>query len=849
MQRKTWKPASHQAKLKKKVLGDFVGLFGLRLCGDCPQCNLHHTALTPCTSSTGSNATLMGGVFGRMDAAYVTIEAQKSTGSLHAHGQCFVQCLHQHTPLQEIFSMAEDRLQSLRAAYLEYVSHVSHSVYKGQGPEEIAARVADAEAEWPEYKMDRVMTSFPEYQGARGKHDGTAEDEAAEAKDWATRYLCEDVVQLQYMKQHHYHKLNPETGERVPLRGCQRADKPGECKSDYPRTAWVSEESVILCPCELEKRGLAQHGRKNRLCSLHGPYGHEYLNGCHPALLAGIRGGNVDVQVPYRLPYACRTCGKKLDATQRHAVAGAMQRAQDAQTGYCSDYCAKNQPMAFHEIREFQKGHCKLHAEILQRGDSLDKVGKKHAMRIMSDAYLKGIVRGQVECCNLRANHSEESAVAAERVTSSVLQAFPGGAFLNAVRRLADKDDAVSQATAWRKQRGQLRAFDWAQAYGHRPGQAGLWELSPYEFFMRWDVLPAKIPTSKKEWTEKSAEEWDVTLTAAGQAKLEKSRGDDAKVKLRPGKDYKLKPERKNGRVQYAAQSGVLLQHGWYLQPRPIPHVPCFSHCPVPARLDENVNENARLTMAYFRAWTLDAKRGTDAVPHVRALRGANESWEHALRTWLRRLPCEETKRYIGNFMSVYRVRPAVEGQENSDDDAADTALHVTPIELADALQTKLSSHGKRGQADSKDATDSLVAEAFRTAEEVWATDRVATGQEEKTKNAWAEVPAEAAIRAAKQKQRNPAPGPMRGHETNPAVTLGRSEAEQVHNIHAWLHSLDSRKCNAEQQAFCRKVAERVLTEMQEDANPPATHEVSEPLRWALHGGPGTGKSYTLNVV
>ena len=697
--------------------------------------------------------------------------------------------------------------------------------------------------------MDRVMTSFPEYQGARGKHDGTAEDEAAEAKDWATRYLCEDVVQLQYMKQHHYHKLNPETGERVPLRGCQRADKPGECKSDYPRTAWVSEESVILCPCELEKRGLAQHGRKNRLCSLHGPYGHEYLNGCHPAMLAGIRGGNVDVQVPYRLPYACRTCGKKLDATQRRAVAGAVQRAQDAQTGYCSDYCAKNQPMAFHEIREFQKGHCKLHAEILQRGDSLDKVGKKHAMRIMSDAYLKGIVREQVECCNLRANHSEESAVAAERVTSSVLQAFPGGAFLNVIRRLADKDDAVSQATAWRKQRGQLRAFDWAQAYGHRPGYAGLWELSPYEFFMRWDVLPARIPTSKKEWTEKSAEEWDVTLTAAGVAKVDKSRGDEAKVALRPGKDYKLKPECKNGRVQYAASSGMLLQHGWYLQPRPIPHVPCFSHCPVPARLDENVNENARLTMAYFRAWTLDAKRGTDAVPHVPALRGVDESWEHALRTWLRRLPCEETKQYIGNFMSVYRVRSAVEGQENSDDDAADTALHVTPTDLADALQTKVSAHGKRGHVESKEATDSLVAEAFRTAEKVWATGRVATGQAEKTKNAWDQVPAEAAIRAAKRKQGNPAPDPTRGHETNPAVTLGRSEAEQVHNIHAWLHSLDSRKCNAEQQAFCRKVAERVLTEMQEDANPPATHEASEPLRWALHGGPGTGKSYTLNLV
>ena len=36
---------------------------------------------------------------------------------------------------------------------------------------------------------------------------------------------------------------------------------------------------------------------------------------------------------------------------------------------------------------------------------------------------------------------------------------------------------------------------------------------------------------------------------------------------------------------------------------------------------------------------------------------------------------------------------------------------------------------------------------------------------------------------------------------------------------------------------------------MQEDTYEPTTDQVSEPLRWALHGGPGTGKSYTLNLV
>ena len=43
--------------------------------------------------------------FGRIDACYTSIEAQKSTGSLHAHSQVFVQCLHQHTSLRDILNI------------------------------------------------------------------------------------------------------------------------------------------------------------------------------------------------------------------------------------------------------------------------------------------------------------------------------------------------------------------------------------------------------------------------------------------------------------------------------------------------------------------------------------------------------------------------------------------------------------------------------------------------------------------------------------------------------------------------------------------------------------------------
>ena len=818
-------------------------LFGLRVCEACPSCNVKQWRTQPCTRpATGSNATLVGGIFGRMDAAYITIEAQKSTGSLHAHGQCFVQCLHQHTPVAEIFSLAESRLATLRADYLEYVSHVSHSIYKEQARSEVTAGISAAEGAWPEYEEDTVMTSFPKYQSARCTDSAGTRMEDMEAREWAREYLCKDVVQLQYMKQHHYHKYNVETGERIPLRGCQRADKPGECKNDYPRTGWVNDAARVLCPCALADMGLPQHGRKNRLCSLQAPYGHEYLNPCHPAMLAGIRGGNVDVQVPYRLPFACATCGTELSDGQRAGVVAAVQRAQDAQTGYCSDYCAKNQPMAFHEIREFLKGHSRLQAEAVARGDPLEKVGKKHAMRIMSDAYQKGIVRGQVEGCNLRANHREDTVVAAERVSTAEFTSFPGHAFLNTVRRLADHDDAVPQRTAWRQRQQRLQRFDWARAYGHRPGQNGLWELSPYEFFMYWDVVPAKIPTTKKEWEESQSSKWDVAMTPGGASKVSKAKAGTSILKLRPGQDYKLKARQHNGCAQYSATSGAGLAHSWFLQRRPAPRVPCFSHCPVPRRLDEDLEENARLTLAYFRSWTLDTRRSTANVVHVGSLRQRYETWESALRGWLGRLPCQETKEYVGNFLSVYRVRPATDGQDNSDDDAADAALEVKEQDLPAALGTKCPQVGRRQAQDGEDRDDARVVDALRRVEAMWATGAI-EAETERSRNSWADVSAEEAVKAARQRaSRSTKAGKCRPADPTALVSChGDVEAE----IDAWLLTLVPPKCNAEQRDFCTKVAMRVKDELGQVSG--VRNE--EPLRWALHGGPGTGKSYALDLV
>ena len=333
-------------------------LFGMRVCPACPQCNRHGNG---CQDFLGSSSTTAGGIFGRMDACYISFEAQKSSGNLHAHLQCFVQCLHQHTPLEELFTRLKTEAAAFTQACLDYNAHVAYARYPEHELPNVERAKDTAERTWPEHIDDNVMTSCATCQRRRRNREEEAE---AEAKAWCHEYLSQDVFALQLLKQHHVHPQNQTSGEREPLKGCQRADKPNECKSGFPRTKWLCQDAAVLCFCKLARHGLRAGGRRNRLCTLFGPYNDAMLNPCHPAMLAALRGCNVDVQLPYRLPFVCAECDASFSSEELKRLVFAMQRAQDAQTGYCCDYCSKSQPMAFHEVREFQKGHVALHQDL-----------------------------------------------------------------------------------------------------------------------------------------------------------------------------------------------------------------------------------------------------------------------------------------------------------------------------------------------------------------------------------------------------------------------------------------------------------------------------------------------------
>eukprot|EP00973_Karenia_brevis_P044320 6139255-Karenia_brevis.AAC.1 len=90
-------------------------VLGLRICPDCPNCL--------CSDLFGSNASPEGGILGRVDGIYGSIEAQKSAGSLHVHVQVFVQCLHQHVPLQRLLRSYKQNVIALKDEYAKYKRH------------------------------------------------------------------------------------------------------------------------------------------------------------------------------------------------------------------------------------------------------------------------------------------------------------------------------------------------------------------------------------------------------------------------------------------------------------------------------------------------------------------------------------------------------------------------------------------------------------------------------------------------------------------------------------------------------------------------------------------------------
>ena len=827
-------------------------LFGMRVCPKCPDCN--QTEGFECQDLFGNNAYSDGGVLGRADGIYISIEAQKSAGSLHAHGQLHIECLHQHNPLLEVMSLIENGRHGLVAEYLRYKKHVCREEY--EDPAAWKDRRLLTESDWPEYKHSVDLVSSRSY--LLSDEDG---------KSWLNRYLNEHVQTIQELKQNHVHTLNAK-GERVPLAHCRRAENPNKCKSDFPRTLWLIRKAVVLCKGLMKIMGMPSGGRRNRMGSLHGPRNDEDLNGAHPAMCAFLQ-TNSDIQLPYRFAITKRThddsiCSEHCyDYINAAEIIQSFQCCQDAQIGYTCDYQNKRAARSCNEVKECVKGHRRLHSSLHDKRP--EYIGKRQVIRLCSDAYGKGTVRSNQESINLRIGGTDDNVTSAESFHTASCVNFPGRdltMWREAVYENADYVDMLGAICVDRRnpQRKTPIMRNLVFLYGHRNADCpAIWHLSPYEFLVYWTIAPAEYPMSSDEEDDAS---FHATLTKTGKAKLEKQAAGGVAQKLLPGTDYEIKDKILDSDDWMALPKNVYTEdyrHDWILQRNCRPCDPSFAHCPMPRRGVDEKDRNASILLTYFHPFTLNPDNADGDVPFLGNLCEAGLTWNESLLKWFDgRVACQETKRYVDNFLAVTRTRPDDEAGERSDDDFSDEELEISAHNFSEILKTRMGTGTERqrtqmqedGQNDSPEEpkVPEMTKVAFASAHSMWQIPKDAATMDRALPSEVSSEDLDKALKAAAASQRK--------EFTNAAAegaprdaSLRSASGYTAKDIWKWFDKKRKEKnlkgqpmVKAAQLEMLRIVCQRICDELEDNF-------AAEPLLWTLHGIPGTGKSEVLQMV
>lgn len=456
-------------------------LFGVRVCPNCPDCNHKEGG---CVDLYGSVAECEGGVFGRVDGYYGSIENQKED-SQHLHGMYWLQCMHQHMTLQEISDEIQanckvitqpepnndDQAHSARVDSGLLGSNAEAAIEECEGPNAAAPASSGAqrlledcyqfksyvcaesyadpkmfeeqrsklEEASPDYKDSaRLICQQEQLRSADGADNvvvnTSIEGVIKEGKRWKQAY--KQVVQQHQMRvNHHLHLLNDE-GEREPMPYCRSKTDHNECSKGYPRQTFTfkQQKGAAICRGAAKKLKLSASGKKCMLGAIFTGRENEWLNGTHPAFLASLH-CNSDVLVPYRLPLIPETHSKELcdidDCLRMHnreSVMNALEQSQRDCIGYITDYITKRQPIATNEVDRFIRGHRELMAKL--RGGALSTAAIRHTQRLLSDVLGRGTVRKAVECTNLMVCRKKHDVTAAESIKSHLLVPFPCGDYM-----------------------------------------------------------------------------------------------------------------------------------------------------------------------------------------------------------------------------------------------------------------------------------------------------------------------------------------------------------------------------------------------------------------------------------
>ena len=686
----------------------FRHIFGLKFCPKCPDCACSNN---PCMDAFGSSTTARGGVFGRIDAVYASLECQRC-GTYHLHGQFFLECFHQFRSLKDLVEMGQEPLLELLRKYSDYSAHVRRMIY--EHPEEWEDKREEIEAQWPEYKQSTLMPSRPQYQ--RDPHKAAA--------DWRLAYFS-DVEVLQMHKQHHVH-IADSKGIRQPLHHCKDPKDPTKCKAHFPRTEWLTEKPILICPSLAKEKDMPHKGKRSMVGLPWGPCNDPNLNGNHPALLSALR-CNGDVQLPFRFPITEDTHNHKLCREKCHEQMTLEQLVRDAQitqaaqAGYACDYQNKRAQIANQETKEMMKGQQHLYEDL--KDNKAGYYGARTVKRLITDCYGRGIVRGAVETTNLNIMSEHADPTAAETVKTAQVTEISLHHPLKLLDHIAaEKPWPKESCKAIVDKRNPIRRKltecpPWT-AYGDRGNRPEVHGLSAYEFARHFQMKQAKYPFSLKKHSQ-CPEKYHAELTGKGIEKLEENA--TAGKKLLAGTDYVIKEA--GGEDWLPLGDGKLVQayrHDWIITRRLRPHVPVIFGAQSGRT---KAGQAARLLVLFF-PWVNNIEDASPNVPFINELVGPKADYTEVLLRHAERVgfPTETAKHQVLNFVFAFclprQLRPTDGLEENSgNEDMEDELLdfHLEGDDLLAATRTHVRGNGLKPVED-EDSCDSPAEEVQEAA-------------------------------------------------------------------------------------------------------------------------------------
>ena len=851
-------------------------LFGVKVCPSCPDCNCH--AMSGCVDEFGSVALSEGGVYGRADAYYGSIECQKC-GALHLHLLLFLQCMHQHLSLIEIAEKLKDRIQGANILndFMTYKSHVDRETYDDA---EAATQQRDkVENAWPLYEDSAHALVQPAASEHMALHllqhtDETLQECMQDGEIWKRGYYkC--VQMSQQMWNHHIHLPNEEDpeGPRKPMASCINKSHPKECKSRFPRDkeTEVLNQPTVVCTGISKMLGLRISGKKGMMGSVVGPRNDPWLNGTHPALMYDLQ-CNSDTLLTYRLPVIPEThsvyCNSRDECLcEEHLQKGviAALRAQRDQAGYVTDYASKRQPLARNEMKTFLQGQHQLCKDLNMSNASTLRHAKRSTKRMMNDLYGRGTIRMAVEAVNLLTMRRKHDATAAESMKSNALTPFACAQYLACQEAAIGTDtpydtyQSLQIDTRNPRYRKVVTDKNVGYKYGHRGCHPAVHHLSPYQFTSEWEIQRATYPcnpalrfSSVHENTTKLLREspYHTYLTESGRSKLRANNSAD----LVPGEDYRIHGNEgiTCGQTWVAFPETVpALRHEYVIVRRLRPVVPKFQGTVL--LKTGTRNDHARHMSVYLRPWVLDGAHASQFVPHLHDLCAEFTTWHQSWVDWCHRgVLSDRAKQIITNFQAVFALRQ--EDDLPSGDKKMDTAIVLTNEESASAMQTAM----RKQTTSNANVEDESAVASFKLVEDVWGSMKSNACDSKKQPKQTFTMPQSSAVKnilkAARESQQRTANSnntdlhdfSCNRHRQGKAIVIHADETKRI--IERWQHrnkSDELTKHNPGQCTFIDKIATRMLQENGDMY----LGTCSEPLRLLVNGGPGVGKSFAISVM